>query len=324
MYKNIYIYSLPPKPSQQHTVDVYENWNQLFSHRWQKGAVVMLYNEIIKMFWRWLLTILTALRFLAPVMCVLELSWEGPWEGPGVLEHQEDGSPSWPSPEGPQGWRSLKTNRCWEKLSAACDGWGNTPCPWGTRVCWSRSRPQTVWLLFLGAWFGKDGRMREERSRLACWCPLDHRGKLKYWALGKEESPYRAYLDFPRLQISVDYRCCSTARRSWPFQQQLCLVTSSYEVWGGREERRYSSINLFLEEYLPWPLANRSYIYIFFFPPLVPIINRHRVQSVWRHYQICSFAFCSKVGTLGCNNSASFWTGRGGKAGQKNSLFFFF
>lgn len=80
--------------------------------------------------------------------------------------------------------------------------------------------------------------MREERSRLACHCPLDHHGKLKYWALGKEESPYRAYLDFSRLQIIVDYRRCSTALRSWPFQKQLCLVTSSYEVLGGREERK--------------------------------------------------------------------------------------
>lgn len=68
-------------------------------------------------------------------------------------------------------------------------------------------------------------------------CPLNQSGKLRNWALEKEESPYRACLDFSRLQIIVDYLCCSTAGTSWAFGKQLCLVRSSYKVLGGREER---------------------------------------------------------------------------------------
>lgn len=114
--------------------------------------------EIIKVFWTWHLTILVALRFLAPVMCVLELSWEGSWEGPGALEHRwvRDGSPSWSSPEGLHGWCSPKTNWCWETLNAACDEWGNTPCPSGVWLCWSDS---FFWGMVWGRWRDKRGAL---------------------------------------------------------------------------------------------------------------------------------------------------------------------
>lgn len=79
-------------------MDTYENWSHRFSHCQRNGVLSVFYNEIfiLKWFWRWHLTILTALRFLAAAVCVLELSWKVPREGPGVLKHQEGGSPSWP------------------------------------------------------------------------------------------------------------------------------------------------------------------------------------------------------------------------------------
>lgn len=50
VYKYKYIYSLPLKPSRQHTMDAYENRSQLFSHcQKKKEALGMFHNEIIKM-----------------------------------------------------------------------------------------------------------------------------------------------------------------------------------------------------------------------------------------------------------------------------------
>lgn len=129
-------------------------------------------------------------------------------------------------------WLMLPQN--WPVLGKVC-------CPWWVRKCSMSlgymglpeqdSSPSSLTPFFCGHGLGKMEGW--ERSH----CPLNQSGKLRNWALEKEESPYRACLDFSRLQIIVDYLCCGTAGTSRAFGKQLCLVRSSYKVLGGREER---------------------------------------------------------------------------------------
>lgn len=176
-----------------------------------KSSKLFHHFEIIGMFWKWHLTFLMALSFLAPRVCVLG----------SCGEDEEDQWPSWPSQ---RELRMLPLN--WSMLGA--EEWGNAPCPWGTQVCQSRIHPWTVWPLFLCTWLGEGGGMREE--------PVPAQPEWEMKKFGKEESPYGACLGFSRLQIIVDYLCCSTAGTSGAFRKQLCLVRS-YKVLGGRAER---------------------------------------------------------------------------------------
>lgn len=143
-----------------------------------KSSKLFHHFEIIGMFWKWHLTFLMALG------CV---SWSSCGKVP-----EEDQWPSWPSQRElvmlPSNWSMLGAVVC------SPEGWGNAPCPWGTRVCQSRIHPSlnslTPFFVHM-TW----GRWRDERRASPCSTRV-----------GNEEIWGRRNLLTGRVWVFPDYR----------------------------------------------------------------------------------------------------------------------
>lgn len=173
------MYSLPHKPSDQHTVAGRENRSQLFSRCQQKAAFVcfMMQSskwfdrlESIEVFWKRHLTILMALGFLAP-MKVSEKDhtcWSIGSVGHLHGHLQRDLVADAPQKLTGDG-KSCRLHETGGGYSVSLGYVG---------LLEQELSPYS--LTPFGLQFGEDEGMGEEPSRLMCWCPLDHHEKVKY------------------------------------------------------------------------------------------------------------------------------------------------
>lgn len=197
----IYLYiPCPPRPSKQHSVDVCENWSQLFSHCQQKQVLSVLYNKIIKMtssFWSHQNVLETAVNHSdgSEVSCSSDVC-PGALMGMSLRRTGHVGAP-----EGCVTFMAILRG------SAACSRGGNVLYPLGFMGLLEQEPSPNSLAPFVGWWFGEDGGMREERSCLACWCPLDCSGKFKIRLWGMRNILTGHIWIFPDYRLSPLAEC---------------------------------------------------------------------------------------------------------------------